>query len=271
MRSCLNRTLLLLFYVIKGMKRSAFTLIELLVVIGIIAVIAAILFPVFARTRERARQSVCLSNERQLGAALLLYAQDSDGGMAPCIESRPPGGASWPQIIFPYIRADACFACPDANPTRDNLLRTGPPRVSYAYNMNVGGILWSSASSGQIALLRAGDSPKTLGQIIRPAATVLLTDGGTRPNRDAPEVWPERDHPTINLGDAENVSDDADNVAAVAAPSARHEGQADALYADGHVRAQRVESFYVGVGGKGDGEKYPGISPCLDPALGCPD
>lgn len=266
-----HRTLPRFPCVIGGMKRRAFTLIELLVAIGIIAVIAAIVLPVFARSRERARQSVCLSNERQLGAALLLYAQDSDGGMAPCIESRPPGGASWPQIIFPYVRAGACFACPDANPARDTWHGTGPPRVSYAYNLNVGGILWSSAASGQIALLRAEAAPKTLGQILRPAATVLLTDGGTLPTRDAPEVWPEMDHPTINLGDAENVSDEADNDAAVAAPSARHEGQTNALYADGHVRVQRVESFYVGVDGKGAGEKYPGISPCLDPALGCPD
>ncbi len=59
-------------------ESPAFTLIDLLVVIAIIAILAAILFPVFAQAREKARQTVCLSNERQLGLALLQYAQDYD-------------------------------------------------------------------------------------------------------------------------------------------------------------------------------------------------
>lgn len=60
------------------MKRTGFTLIELLVVIAIIAILAAILFPVFARAREKARQSSCLSNQKQIGLAILMYNQDYD-------------------------------------------------------------------------------------------------------------------------------------------------------------------------------------------------
>jgi len=267
----------------QGQGRSGFTLIELLVAVGVIAVIAAIVLPVFARSRERARQSVCLSNERQLGAALLLYAQDSDGVMAPNVESRPPIGVFWPQLIAPYVRADACFVCPDADPARDTLHQLGPggqgtvvgwpqgvpgpPRVSYAYNMNIGGILWSSVPSGQNVVIRAGFAPKTLAQIARPSATVLLTDGSAYITRGTPEEWPEKDHPAIDLRDVEYIGTLDDT----AAPSARHDGRTDVLYADGHVRAQRIESFYVGLGEHGAGEKYPGISPCLDPALGCPD
>lgn len=264
-------------------SRAGFTLIELLVVIGIIAVIAAILFPVFARSRERARQAACLSNERQVGAAFLLYAQDSDGVVAPNIESRPPIGVFWPQLVSPYVRADACFVCPDADPARDTLHQLGPngqgtvvgwpqgvpgpPRVSYAYNLNIGGILWSSVPSDQDAVIRAGFTPKTLAQIARPAATVLLTDGGTKITRGTPEEWPEKDRPALDLRDAEY----AIGLAGEAAPSARHDGRTDVLYADGHVRAQRVASFYMGLGTHSAGEKYPGMSPCLDPALGCPD
>jgi len=66
-------------------NRSAFTLIELIVVIAIIAILAAILFPVFAQAREKARQTSCLSNERQLGLAVIQYVQDYD-------QTYPPGG-----------------------------------------------------------------------------------------------------------------------------------------------------------------------------------
>ena len=66
-------------------RRRAFTLIELLVVIAIIAILAAILFPVFAQAREKARQTSCLSNLKQLSSAMLMYAQDYDGLFAPVI------------------------------------------------------------------------------------------------------------------------------------------------------------------------------------------
>ena len=83
-------------------KRRGFTLIELLVVIAIIAILAAILFPVFARARERARQSACLSNLKQIGVAFFMYTEDSDGRMPDRrdLKSSLPGGFrpwdSWP-------------------------------------------------------------------------------------------------------------------------------------------------------------------------------
>lgn len=278
-----HRTLPRFPCVIRGMKRRAFTLIELLVAIGIIAVIAAIVLPVFARSRERARQSVCLSNERQLGAAFLLYAQDSDGGMVPTTENCYVS-TFWPQLIFPYVRADACFACPDANSAWDTVRQIhptgnatpgwpsgspGPERVSYAYNENVGGMIWCRANSPTITAAHARFAPKTLGQIPYPGATVLLTDGGVVPEGDTPQEWPQMDHISLQLLDAKYVQ----NIPGYeeTAPNPRHEGRAGVLYADGHVRAQRIESFYVGRGEHGTGEKYPGISPCLDPALGCPN
>src|SRR5579862_4815942 len=101
------------------MNRKGFTLIELLVVIAIIAILAAILFPVFASAREKARQISCASNEKQLALATLQYTQDFD-------EVFPYGNSLWSQnwgidrdnwsgAIAPYIKSTGVFACPDDN------------------------------------------------------------------------------------------------------------------------------------------------------------
>jgi len=91
--------------------RKGFTLIELLVVIAIIAILAAILFPVFARVREKARQTSCLSNEKQIGLGILQYNQDYDE-FFPCGE-QSIGGAGWAGQIYSYVKSDNVFACPD--------------------------------------------------------------------------------------------------------------------------------------------------------------
>src|SRR5213083_1920892 len=93
-----------------GMQR-AFTLIELLVVIAIIAILAAILFPVFAQAREKARQASCLSNMKQLGLGLMQYAQDYDEALPP-IENR---AGTWRNLIQPYMKSFQITACP-SNP-----------------------------------------------------------------------------------------------------------------------------------------------------------
>ena len=111
------------------MNRSrGFTLIELLVVIAIIAILAAILFPVFATAREKARQTTCSSNLKQLGLGILQYAQDYD--------ECPPSGTSktysvtgWAGQIYNYVKAKAVYVCPDD--------QTPGASCSYLYNRNI--------------------------------------------------------------------------------------------------------------------------------------
>src|ERR1700749_4673010 len=94
-------------------KCEAFTLIELLVVIAIIAILAAILFPVFAKAREKARQTACLSNMKQVAMGLIQYEQDNDENTIPFMMIDPDWGTSqsfsqaqwWPSL-FPYIKSN---------------------------------------------------------------------------------------------------------------------------------------------------------------------
>jgi prepilin-type N-terminal cleavage/methylation domain-containing protein/prepilin-type processing-associated H-X9-DG protein len=96
-------------------NHRAFTLIELLVVIAIIAVLAAILFPVFAQAREKARQASCLSNEKQIGTAVLMYAQDYDDQAPPFFNNVPKvGPVYWHYWMKPYVKNLRVFICPSA-------------------------------------------------------------------------------------------------------------------------------------------------------------
>lgn len=123
-------------------KRPGFTLIELLVVIAIIGILAAILFPVFARARENARRASCESNLKQIGLGLLQYTQDYDekltrahyGGNGP---SDAVLKYKWMDAIYPYVKSEEVFNCPSHDfeaPAGPYKFRNGTNYGSYAIN-----------------------------------------------------------------------------------------------------------------------------------------
>jgi prepilin-type N-terminal cleavage/methylation domain-containing protein/prepilin-type processing-associated H-X9-DG protein len=150
------------------MTRRGFTLIELLVVIAIIAILAAILFPVFAKAREKARQSSCLSNVKQMAIATLSYCQDYDerfpgayqwayGVVAPIRGFIDSGGALYTaELVLPYTKNSQIFLCPSS---QSGSITSG----DYGWNTN---------------LCPFGTGGINLGTIVSPASCFMLLDSG---------------------------------------------------------------------------------------------
>jgi prepilin-type N-terminal cleavage/methylation domain-containing protein/prepilin-type processing-associated H-X9-DG protein len=111
-------------------SQKGFTLIELLVVIAIIAILAAILFPVFAQARDKARQTTCVSNLKQLGTATLMYAQDYDGKFVPWYGPDLAKNLGWAVSLEPYVKSDQVYVCPSDSQTRPK----GKKTRSYTMN-----------------------------------------------------------------------------------------------------------------------------------------
>ena len=124
---------------------SAFTLIELLVVIAIIAILAAILFPVFAQAREKARQASCMSNGKQLGLALIQYSQDYDETL-PCAILSPwdtYAGSHWQTAIVPYIKDYNAYLCPDDSGGGALVMLRTPRRSEVRAGLSRSNVHWA--------------------------------------------------------------------------------------------------------------------------------
>ena len=141
-----------------------FTLIELLVVIAIIGTLAAILFPVLARAREKARQTSCLSNLKQLGTALSLYTEDYDG-VYPRGQYWPwDGSYTWTNVLEPYVKNTAVFRCPSQ----------GNDPFGYGYNI----VYWGAGDwlDGMHGINDA--RPVQESEVPTPAETIWVVDMG---------------------------------------------------------------------------------------------
>jgi len=155
--------------------RRGFTLIELLVVIAIIAILAAILFPVFAKAREKARQSSCLSNLKQLGLGVLSYAQDYDERLPMAVAGGPtPPIYLFPELIDPYLKNTQIWQCPSKQGAL-NISALGKSNVSSS--VDIGTQVPAGSTSGRYFGAPAlGTTSCSLGAIDQPSTAAIMCD-----------------------------------------------------------------------------------------------
>ena len=213
-----------MFHFSSTKSNKGFTLIELLVVIAIIAILAAILFPVFARARENARRSSCQSNIKQIGLGIMQYSQDYDEKLP----SRVNFGAqkqSWREVIQPYIKSTQLFACPS------NTGNTGTTYPGYVA-LSAGGVPRSYAINGY-GLNVAADQTVTGGNAPTGndgQAASLAAIGSVAQVIIVGESGKDWEFPEMNIGAAA-----ADVATSMFTPG--HLGNTNYLFVDGHVKA----------------------------------
>jgi len=191
-------------------KGKAFTLIELLVVIAVIAVLAAILFPVFSQARRRAYLARCLTETRQIGQAALMYAQDYDETMPPVQNYYNPD-ANWGYLALrPYLRNDQVWDCPVCDPVAEGYVSV-PYRISIDKRLN-DWMAWTCRRGSSSCVFRN----KSLAQCTNPVLFFIVSD----------RHW---------LGTHHVVADPQTDRLVAVAPMA---------FADGHIKAVRIYSAY---------------------------
>jgi prepilin-type N-terminal cleavage/methylation domain-containing protein/prepilin-type processing-associated H-X9-DG protein len=155
------------------MGQRGFTLIELLVVIAIIAILAAILFPVFAKAREKARQTSCLNNCKQLGLSVIQYAQDYDERYPLAMYTASGVNYYWVDEIMPFAKNTQILVCPShkgdvcsTGTCSNHIVHVRYPDLGYGFNH-----YYTNYPSGFVGL-----GGLSLGQVVRPAEVFMLMD-----------------------------------------------------------------------------------------------
>jgi prepilin-type N-terminal cleavage/methylation domain-containing protein/prepilin-type processing-associated H-X9-DG protein len=245
-------------------SNRAFTLIELLVVIAIIAILAAILFPVFAQAREKARQASCASNEKQLGIAMIQYSQDSDEQL-PCGDNGYTGVGQntfiggWASQLYPYVKSDYVYTCPD-EPGTNAVLNPGSVWVDYAMNSAIitgyytgYGMTWGGTGPN-LAKFNAPAVTVFLFEIVGAEASPdhnydyasLFANGLTNYHNWSGLAYPGGNYPQYETG---QMSDGGPNFGGqynYAAMTGWHSNGSNYLMCDGHVKLLRGTQVSAG-------------------------
>ena len=206
-------------HAITATRKRGFTLIELLVVIAIISILAAILFPVFARARENARRASCMSNIKNMGLAFMQYTQDYDErmprtttcGSATLETGKPAGGACstggnlhlWHHSVYPYVKSPQAYLDPSVNRDWDGSYAA---RIPFGFNLGLTGV--------------------ALASILTPAETLVLADSDQ----------------TMASGNFYIIDAKSDGTN-WSQPDPRHLDTFNMVYADGHAKAQKLENW----------------------------
>ena len=232
-----------------------FTLIELLVVIAIIAILAAILFPVFARARENARRASCQSNLKQIGLGFLQYTQDYDE-ILPVVNG--PNNAVWGDFLQPYIKSTQIFTCPSHSSS--NAVFTPAPKGtfdrygSYAINLTYYGGNASTPFPPVSDYTPGRQGAVSLAALGKPAETIQIMDAGITDSNPRPYVfWDDNQTPTIS-GNPRVLGGNISNNPGVIE---RHLETTGVLFADGHVKSQKLDSLLRGSFVSGGNTIYP--------------
>jgi prepilin-type N-terminal cleavage/methylation domain-containing protein/prepilin-type processing-associated H-X9-DG protein len=227
------------------MVGRGFTLIELLVVIAIIAILAAMIFPVFSRAREQARRTACCSNMRQLGLAFMMYAQDFDESLPPFSQGSGfrgslgyagGDGIRWADVVYPYVKNTQVFDCPSAPTQRMQRLAGGSffdiTKYSYGY---------ASPSNGAAEFGAAG---RALAEFEDPSGTIMLAEDGRQDAGADPEsIGRQIPNPADTLADLCGRVNGMRHTHAATNDYAAH--WINVAYADGHSKYVRVSDTYM--------------------------
>ncbi len=257
---------------------KAFTLIELLVVIAIIAILAAILFPVFARARENARRSSCMSNLKQIGIGVIQYAQDFDekypaGRMVGGTNKAGAGrGAGWAGPITPYLKSEQVFSCPS-----DTKVPNTNAQISYAYNQAITFPITNTWSGPSIAAFRATSRTILLFEVTD-QTWAIATDGPTSAFSPGGNGYKTNGNLASDNGNnsagvtvptavkyATGFMSASEATVAVPglydAPTGRHLDTSNFLFADGHVKSLRGEAVCAGLAAPNSNSAASGNKP----------